>query len=180
LAKNTGAEAVKALEPLVKDDSETRTADVLSLLGDALFAADRVDSAAGAYDDALELDAAHPDALVGRAMAALRAEKTKQVNELITRAEAALAARLRPPGLRSKLLLTQAKVDMLTQGYTTAKEKLARAVALDGAPAEAFFWYGEMLAKTKTSGATDQYAKYLERAPNGYYAGRAKKALAPR
>jgi predicted Zn-dependent protease len=180
LAKNNGSEAAKVLEPLVKEDSETRTADVLALYGDALFAADRVDSAAGAYDDALEQDESHPDALVGRAMAALRAEKTKQVGELITRAEAALAARLRPPGLRAKLLLTQAKVEILAQGFSAAKEKLARAVALDGAPAEAYFWYAEMLAKTKTAGATDNYAKYLEMTPNGYYAGRAKKALAPR
>ena len=55
-----------------------------------------------------------------------------------------------------------------------------RGKILDGPPAEAYFWYGEMLAKTKTPGATDNYAKYLERAPHGYYAGRAKKALAPR
>jgi tetratricopeptide (TPR) repeat protein len=180
LAKNSGAEAAKVLEPLVREDSETRTADVLALYGDALFAADRVDSAAGAYDAAIEIDEAHPDALVGRAMAALRAEKTKQVGELIARAEAALGARLRPPSLRAKLLLTQAKVEILAQGYSAAKEKLARAVSLDGAPAEAYFWYAETLAKTKTAGATDNYAKYLELAPNGYYAGRAKKALAPR
>jgi tetratricopeptide (TPR) repeat protein len=180
LAKNNGSEAAKVLEPLVREDSETRTADLLSLYGDALFAADRVDSAAGAYDDALELDQAHPDALVGRAMAALRAEKTKQVGELIARAEAALAARLRPPGLRAKLLLTQAKLEILAQGFSAAKEKLARSVALDGAPAEAYFWYAETLAKTKTAGASDNYAKYLELTPNGYYAGRAKKALAPR
>lgn len=180
LAKNNGGEAVKALEPLLADGAETRTADVLSLYGDALFTADRVDPAAGAYDDALEIDAAHPDALVGRAMAALRAEKTKQVGELISRAEAALGARLRPPSVRAKLLLTQAKLEILSQGFSSAKEKLGRAVALEAAPAEAYFWYAEMLAKTKTPGATDNYAKYLELAPNGYYAGRAKKALAPR
>jgi hypothetical protein len=82
--------------------------------------------------------------------------------------------------VRAKLLLTQAKLEILSQGFSSAKEKLGRSVALEGAPAEAYFWYAEMLAKTKTPGATDNYAKYLELAPNGYYAGRAKKALAPR
>jgi len=180
LARGKPGEAAKVLEPLVKEDTETRTADVLALYGDVLYAAERVDSSAGAYDDALELDATHPDALVGRAMAALRAEKTSQAVELAARAEAALSTRLRPPRVRAALLLTQAKVDILGQSYSAAKDKLARAVALQGVPAEAYFWYAETLAKTKTGGASDSYAKYIELAPNGYYASRAKKALAPR
>ena len=180
LAKGKPGEAAKVLELLAKEDSETRTADVLALYGDALYAAERVDSAAGAYDAALELDASHPDALVGRAMAALRAEKTSQAEELAGRARAALTTRLRPPRVRATLLLIHGKVDILAQSYSSAKEKLARAVELDGVPAEAHFWYAETLAKTKTGGASDSYAKYIELAPHGYYASRAKKALAPR
>lgn len=180
LAKGKAGEAVKALEPLTKEESEARTAEVLSLYGDALYADERVDSAAGAYDAALELDEGNPDALVGRAMAALRAEKTSQASELATRADAALKARLRPPRVHAALLLTQAKIEILAQAFSSAKEKLARAVSLSGVPAEAYFWYAETLAKTKTAGASESYAKYLELAPNGYFASRAKKAMAPR
>jgi tetratricopeptide (TPR) repeat protein len=180
LAKGKSADAVKTLEPLTGEDSESRTADVLALYGDALYADERVDSAAGAYDDALELDEGHPDALVGRAMAALRAEKTSQATELAEKAQTALAARLRPPRVHAALLLTQAKIEILAQGYSSARDKLAHAVALSGVPAEAYFWYAETLAKTKTAGASESYARYLELAPNGYFASRAKKALAPR
>jgi tetratricopeptide (TPR) repeat protein len=180
LARGTPGEAAKVLEPLVHEDAETRTADMLALYGDVLFADERIDSAAGAYEAALDLDADHPDALVGRAMASLRAEKTAQATELAARAATALGARLRPPRVHARLLLAQAKIDMLGQDFSAAKDKLAKGVALQGAPAEAHFWFAEMLAKTKTVGASDHYAKYLELAPKGYFAARAKKALTPR
>jgi tetratricopeptide (TPR) repeat protein len=146
----------------------------------ACCASERIDSAAGAYDAALELDPGHPEALAGRAAAALRAEKLNQANDLVARAEAALGARLRPPRVRAKLLLTEAKIDMQGQAFDAAKEKLGKAIALQGAPAEVHFWYAEMLAKTKAAGASDHYAKYLELAPTGAYAGRAKRAITPR
>jgi hypothetical protein len=113
-------------------------------------------------------------------MAALRAEKTSQASELAARAEAALRTRVRPPRVHAALLLTQAKIEIQSQEFSSAKEKLARAVSLAGVPAEAYFWYAETLAKTKTAGASDNYGKYLELAPNGYFASRAKKARAPR
>ncbi|HEX6241949.1 MAG TPA: tetratricopeptide repeat protein [Polyangiales bacterium] len=180
LAKHKAGEAVKILEPLVREESEARTADVLALYGDALYADERVDSSAGAYDAAIELDEGHPDALVGRAMAALRAEKTSQATELAARADAALRTRVRPPRVHAALLLTQAKIEIAASEFSSAKEKLARAVNLAGVPPEAYFWYAETLAKTKTPGASESYGKYLELAPNGYFASRAKKALAPR
>lgn len=180
LAKGKPQEAAKTLEPLVQEGAPTRTADVLALYGDALFADERVDSAAGAYEAALEIDPAHPDALVGRAMAAVRAEKTAQAGDFIARARAALKERVRPPRVRAALLLTEGKVDILNQSYDAAKDKLARAVALPGVPPEAYFWYAETLARTKTAGASESYAKYLEVAPRGYFAARAKRALSPR
>jgi tetratricopeptide (TPR) repeat protein len=181
LTQGKAGEAAKALEPLLRDDdAETRTPDTLALYGDALFADERVDSAAGAYDAALDLDPNHPEALVGRAMSALRAEKTAQASELATKAEAAMITRLRPPRVHARLLLAQAKIAMLGQDLELAKDKLSKAVLLAGVNPEAHFWLAEMLAKTKASGAQVEYAKYLELDPDGYFAGRAKKALTPR
>jgi Tfp pilus assembly protein PilF len=180
LAQDKPSEAAKALEPLIREDTETRSADTLALYGDALFAEERVDSAAGAYDAALDLDANHPEALVGRAQAALRAEKTSQASELAAKAEAALITRLRPPRVHARLLLAQAKIAMLAQDLELARDKLAKAVRLQGVDPEAHFWLAETLAKTKSGGASEQYAKYLELDPSGYFAARAKKALTPR
>ena len=49
-----------------------------------------------------------------------------------------------------------------------------------GAPAEVHFWLAETRTLLKAAGASESYAKYLELEPEGYYAGRAKKALACR
>ena len=180
LAKGKPNDAVRVLEPLVDEESEDRTAEVLTLYGDALYTADRVDSAAGAFDAALELDPNLPEALVGRAMAAVRAEKVNQAYELLEQAKIALTTRARSPLVQANLLITWAKADILKENFSRAKAMLSEAIALPGAPAEAHFWYGETLAKTKTPGAAESYMRYLEREPHGYYADRAKRALAPR
>jgi len=180
IADHRAGEAVKLIEPLVAEDSELRTADMLVLYGDALYAANSVDTAAGAYDAALELDDTNPDALIGRAMAALRAEKLSQVDELLSAAETALTKRVRPQLVRANLLLTRAKGNMLRQKFELAMADLTKVIEVPNVPAEAFFWYAEVLAKTKSPGASENYTKYLEREPEGEYAGRSKKALAPR
>ncbi len=180
VADGRGAEAAKLLEPLTAEDSEYRSAETLVLLGDALYASTMVDTAAGVYEQALELDPEHPDALIGRAMAALRAEKTKQVEELLTRAERSLTTRVRAPIVRARLLLTRAKAYVLDESFEKAAKALAEVIPVAGIPAEAYFWYGEALAKTKTPGAAEQYTKYLELEPRGEYAARARRALAPR
>jgi len=95
-------------------------------------------------------------------------------------AEKAMVGRVSTPTQRATLLLLSGKASILEQEYARARDRLAQAVALPGTPAEAHFWYAESLAKTKTPGASESYAKYLELAPRGYYAGRAKKALSPR
>jgi Flp pilus assembly protein TadD len=180
LAKSKPNDAVRVLEPLVDEDNEARTAEVLTLYGDALYMADRVDSAAGAYDAALELDPSSPEALVGRAMAAVRAEKVNQAYELLEQAKIALTTRARSPRVQANLLITYARADILKENYARAKAVLSEAIALPSVPAEAHFWYGETLAKTKSAGAAESYMRYIELDPHGYYAERAKRALAPR
>jgi tetratricopeptide (TPR) repeat protein len=173
-------EALKMLEPLVAEDAEERSVEGLTLYGDALYAANMVDSAAGAYEDALELDDSYPDALVGRAMAAMRAEKIAQAFDLLDRAEASLKKRVRPEVLHALVKLTRAKGFIHKREYSKAKPLLGEAIGVFGAPSETHFWFAEMLAKTKTPGAAEHYAKYVEIDPHGEYAARAQRALAPR
>ncbi len=181
LAHNKPAEAAARLAPLAAKDADTRSAEVLALYGEALYADDKVDSAAGAFEAALEFDSAYPEALIGRAMTAVRAEKAKDAKQYLASAEQALKARVRPPKLRAAYLVTSARAHILDQEWDVARQYLTDAMAIPGAPLEGHFWLGEALTKAKApKGASESYAKYLELAPNGPYAARAKRALAPR
>ncbi len=180
IANGKSSQALALLEPLVAKDSETRTAETLSAYGEALYANDKVDSAAGAFEAALELDPTLPDALIGRAMAAVRAEKTKDAKGYLEGAQKSLLTRVRPPRMKALLLVTWAKAHLIDKEYDPAKQKLLEAVTLNGAPTETHFWLGESLSKTKSQGASESYARYLDLDPNGAYAARARRALAPR
>jgi tetratricopeptide (TPR) repeat protein len=177
LAKGQPLTAIETLSSVVAEDADTRTADALTLYGDALYASERIEPAGAAYDAALVLDAGQPDALIGRALVAARSGKADAALLLVARAEAALSVRARPPRSRATLALAAAQAELTKQQLDSARIRLAAAVALPGVPAEAYFWYGEALARTRAAGAQAQYAKYLELAPNGPYALRAKRAL---
>ncbi|MDB4991176.1 MAG: Vegetative cell wall protein gp1 precursor, partial [Myxococcaceae bacterium] len=178
LLRGNPLDAVKALEPVVADDVESRTSEALSLYGDALYAADRVDTAASAYDSALELDDRNPDALIGRAVAAVRANKPDPALAWLARADAALGQRARPPRVRALWTLTMGRAELQKNRLPAALDQLARATALPGVPSEAYFWYGEALAKSKSDKANEQYSRYLALEPEGLYAARARRALA--
>ncbi|MDB4973673.1 MAG: Vegetative cell wall protein gp1 precursor [Myxococcaceae bacterium] len=177
LLRGNPLDAVKTLEPIVAEDAESRTTDSLALYGGALYAADRVDPAAGAYDAALELDENNPDALIGRAVTAVRASRPDPALALLARADGALGLRARPASVRALWMLTEGRAELQKNQLASALEHLARATALPGVPSESFFWYGEALAKSKSDQANAQYARYLELEPNGLYAARARRAL---
>jgi tetratricopeptide (TPR) repeat protein len=178
LAKGQPQNALTALAPVVAEDAETRTADTLALQGDVLMALDKWEEAASVYDLALELDEAQPDALLGRAQAALRAGRVETVVPWVTRANAALAQHPRPPAVRATLLTVEGRIALARNDGAGAHDKLARAAGLAGAPAETVFWYAEALVKDKAlQDAKEQYNRYLVLAPNGPYAARARKAL---
>ncbi|HEX5656845.1 MAG TPA: tetratricopeptide repeat protein, partial [Polyangiales bacterium] len=124
LAKGQPQAAIGALAPLLAEDAETRTADTLALQGDALLTLDKWDEAAGLYDAALELDEAQPDALIGRAQAALRTGRVETVLPWITRANAALVQHPRPPSVRAALLTAEGRVALLKGDGAGAHEKL--------------------------------------------------------
>jgi tetratricopeptide (TPR) repeat protein len=180
LASGKPGETVAVLRPLLQGDDVRASALVLQ--GAALYAIDEVDSAAGAYEAALERDKALPEALLGRAAVHLRAERAKDALELLDRAAEALQVRLRPPALHARLLTLRGHAYVQRgkrEDLEQAKEALRRAVQVPEAPAEAHFWLGEALGGRKTPEAASALKRYLELAPEGPYAARAKRALGP-
>src|SRR5262249_20916931 len=144
------------------------------------LAAEQLDGAAGAYDKALALDSSLPEALLGRAQVMLRKNDTKSVLSVLESAKQALSDRIRPPSLRAlrATLVGQAYVVRNKRGdLHTAKPLLRDAVKQPGAPAEAQFWLGEALGPKGGAEARAAYQRYLELAPNGKYAERARRAL---
>lgn len=176
LARNQPADAATLLGPLVSEDAESRSAEALVLHAEALMASDRAELAAASFDAALALDPTHPDALIGRALVALRQGRSEP-GGLLERAQTALTLRMRPPRRRAELMMAMGLSQLARNQLDDARAQLGRAVTLPDAPAEAFFWYGEALARSRAQGAREQYARYLELAPNGTYALRAKRGV---
>jgi tetratricopeptide (TPR) repeat protein len=180
LARHQPGEAITLLRPLV--DGEGRRAPALALYGDALYAAQQVNPAAGAYDGALELDAALPEALLGRAVVHLRAERSQDAIALLEKAKTALETRLRAPELRARMLtlLGHAYVQRGRRSdLEVARDLLRQAVTLAGPPPEAFFWLGEALGGRITPESAAAFKRYLELEPEGDYVARARRALGP-
>jgi tetratricopeptide (TPR) repeat protein len=181
LAWGKPRETLALLSPLMK--AGTRDARVVALYGDAEYAAGKVDNAAASYNRALRIDSRLPEALLGRAEVFVRAERPAEALEVLQQAEKALAGRVRPPETRARLLTLFGRAHIqVADGGTCRKaaEVLATAVQIHGVPAEAFFWLGESQAGVQTTDARNAYERYLQLEPNGRYAERARRALAPR
>jgi len=58
-----------------------------------------------------------------------------------------------------------------------AREALRAATAIDGCPPDAWFWLGESLAGDNAPAAREAYQHYLELAPAGALAARARRAI---
>jgi len=181
LARTKPGEALTLLQPLTQ--GEARQASVMALYGDALYAADQVDAAAGAYDAALELDEGLPEALIGRGEVEVRAEKPDEALEHLVGADAALKARIRPPELAARmwLLTGRAYLQRNKRGdMEAAREALTNATAIATVDSTAFFWLGESWAGKNTPEARAAYERYMELSPDGEFGARARKALSVR
>ena len=176
LAEAKPADAITELAPLLEGDAP-KSVEVLALYGDALFDAGQVDLASSQYSAALAQDADAPEALLGRARVALRAEHTVDATDLLDHMALALETHLRPPALRARMLLAQARVKLLLNVPGEARTLLTRATALEGCPAEVYFWLGEATWTAETAAARTAYGRYLELVPEGEYAVRARRAL---
>lgn len=160
--------------------SEQRSTALLNTIGRALYALDEVDRAAGAFDLALEQEPSNLTAMLGRAEVHLRAERSTDAIALLERARVARNKANEAEQAQLLTLLGHAYLQREIDGdRELAYGVLRSAIALPGAPAEAYFWLGESLAGRRTPEATRAYTTYLERAPQGRYVDRARRALGP-
>ena len=177
LASDRAGDAVSALGSLAQ--AEGASSDVLSLYADALLRSGEVEAALANYERALEIDSGLPEALLGRAELAVRAEISREARTYLERAERSLARRIRPPRLHGRLhLLTgRSYLNDGARGREDARRSLRRAVEFDRVPEEAWFYLGEALAGENAPEARQAYQRYLEVAPEGPYSGRARRAI---
>ena len=181
LANGKPGEALTLLRPLTQGEGVRATS--MALYGDALYAADQVDAAAGAYDAAIALDAGLPEALIGRGEVEVRAEKPDDALAHLESAKASFSERIRPPELTARmwLLTGRAYIQRDKRGdLETARTALIAATAIERVDPSAFFWLGESWAGKNTPGARAAYERYLELRPEGEFVARARKALLSR
>jgi tetratricopeptide (TPR) repeat protein len=176
IARGRPGEAVTAIRPLT--EVEGPTAEVLSLYGEALFDAGETEAAVASWDRALQADGGFPEALFGRARAEVRGESPIDARNWVSRAEEALRTRIRPPVFRAKLAILRGRAHLLGRNeQDQAAAAFRQAIAIEGAPAEAHFFLGEALSGTSAADARAAYQRYLELAPEGDYASRARRAI---
>jgi predicted Zn-dependent protease len=177
LARGRPGEALGPLRPLAT--AGDASAPVVALYGDALLAAGQVEPAAEAYARAVTLDAALPEGLLGQAEMAVRSERGGDALPLLDQVERALAQRIRPPATRARLLLLRGRAQLLggRDDLAAARESLRAAVELEGVSPEAHFYLGEALAGQNSPEARAAYPRYLELAPEGPLAARARRAV---
>lgn len=173
------AEVPALLRPLA-DSTPTSTAEVWSLLGDALYGAGQVDAAANAYLTAITRTADYPDAWLGRAKVFFRAGRPEDTVGAVERLQASLIRHVRPASMRSNAFVLLGQAKQLERDAAGARDAFSRAAAIEGASPESFFFFGESLSATDAVRARAAYERYLELAPNGEFAVRARQALTPR
>jgi tetratricopeptide (TPR) repeat protein len=180
LAQSRPVAAIEALSPLAKAGELDPAA--LALYADALYADDRVNQAAATYEASLAADPDNAEGLIGRAEVHLRAERPADALPMLRSAQEVLSRSPRGPALSARMfmLFGHAYLQRARPGdRESAGQALARAVTLPGAPAEAYFWLGEAQGGLHTPRATEAYLRYLQLAPAGRFAVRARRALGP-
>jgi tetratricopeptide (TPR) repeat protein len=177
LARGRAGDALTEVRPLAT--AEGASAAVLALYADALLAAGQAEPAADAYAAAIAADGGLPEALLGQAEMAVRSDRDDDALALLTQLGRALETRIRPPALRARMHLLRGRAHLLggRNSLAPAREALREAVAIEGAPAAAHFFLGEALAGEDSQGARAAYERYLELAPEGEYAARARRAI---
>ncbi|MCA9603505.1 MAG: tetratricopeptide repeat protein, partial [Myxococcales bacterium] len=165
VAEGKPGEAVVLLRPLA--EAEGAAAETIVLYGNALAEAGQTDVANQQFDRALAIDAAFPEALVGKANAAVRAERPKDAHKYLDAAEVALETRVRPDRLKAELYTLRGRAFILEgrPKVEAARAVLRQAVNTPGVPNDAYFFLGESLSAANSPEAFDAYAKYLELEP---------------
>ncbi|MBX3272055.1 MAG: hypothetical protein KF729_17450, partial [Sandaracinaceae bacterium] len=175
LASGQPDEAVRELAPLARRNGAP--APLLALYGQALLAAGQVEEAARAYASSEARDATLPEALYGRAQMAVRGRNAREAFYHLDRLDRALVVHDRPAGFRASALLLRARAQRFAGNDAEARRTFARVLATGAAPPEAYFHFAEAHVGHDGRAAREAFARYLELAPDGYYARRARRAL---
>ncbi|MCA9607753.1 MAG: tetratricopeptide repeat protein, partial [Myxococcales bacterium] len=175
LARGQAGAALQQVRPLATAESPGAT--VLALYGDALLAARQVEPAQEAYAAAVEADSGSPEALLGQADMAVRSERERDAIELLDRVRTTLERRLRPPPLHARMHMLYGRAYLMADRTDQARRELEQAIEVPNAPAEAHFWLGEALSGSNSAEARTHYERYLELAPDGPLASRARRAV---
>lgn len=176
LARRRAGDALGELRPLA---TEGASPAVLALYADALLMAGQVEPAADTYAAAIAGDSGLPEALLGQAEMAVRSDRERDALELLDRLARSLEVRVRPPSMRARMHFVRGRAHLLggRDSLAAAREALRAAIAIEGAPAAAHFFLGEALAGENSPEARASYQRYLELAPEGEYAARARRAI---
>jgi tetratricopeptide (TPR) repeat protein len=174
VARGQFGEALTTIRPLTEGDSPSVAA--LALYGEALLGARQAEAAEAALDRALELDDGLPEALVTRAEVAFARDQARDAGELISRAHRSLEHRIRPPALRARLAILEARAQLEDRNAGGAATTLRRAIEMAGCPADAHFFLGRALEDDDEAAALTAFQRYLELAPEGRYAADARRA----
>ncbi len=175
LAQGQAGAALQRIRPVAT--GENVSASVLALYGDALLAARQVEPAANAYAAAVEADSGSPEGLLGQADMAVRSERGSDAIELLDRLRRTLERRIRPPSLRARMRTLYGRAYLLGGREDAARRELEAAIESEAAPPEAHFFLGEALSGGNSADARVAYERYLELAPEGPFAARARRAI---
>lgn len=176
LAQGRSGDALRVIRSLATAE-EGATATVLALYGDALLAARQVGPAGDAYAAALESDSGSPEALIGQIDMAVRSERPSDAMELIERMGRVLEVRIRPPVMHARLQTLRGRAMLLDDEDEDAINALNAAIESGAAPPEAHFFLGEARSGANSPDARASYERYLELAPEGPFAARARRAI---
>jgi len=175
LADERPGEAVQTLRPMA--NAEGASADILALYGRALLAAYETTAAREVFERAIDQDRGHPESLLGLGELFVRAGDERDALEELDAAERSLERRIRPPQLRARLLTLRGRALLERDSERAAIRALEAASEIEGAPPETFFYLGEALAGERSADARAAYERYLELAPEGPLARRARRAI---
>ncbi|MBI2897612.1 MAG: tetratricopeptide repeat protein [Deltaproteobacteria bacterium] len=168
--------ALAAIEPLASSGSD---AEALALRAEVRRSRGQVDEADDDFAAALAVDAALPEALIGRLEIVLDRGAEALAEELVDRAVRALESRLRPPGVHVRLLCARAHLALAIGDDREANSLLSVATSMAPDHAESWFWLGRSLGTSSERGRA-AYSRYLELQPEGPRAAAARRALGPR
>ena len=176
LAEGKAKEAVEKLRTVA--EAPTASAEALVLYGNALAKTPEWEDSSEQYKRAIEVDPKNLDAIFGLALSYLRAEAPKTTLRLVEKAFSIMEESPSAPSDQARALVLEGRAQLQRRRkyHSDGYKALKKAIAIESAPPEAWYFFGE--ASESESEAKRAYKKYVELAPKGRFAERAKRKLA--